>query len=251
MTPHDTDPLERLAPALPWAPDWRDVVARARRPDRARAALKKRRLVLALALVGAVAAPFVAYGAANDWWFLSSGASPTPANAPVVVTEGDWSGHAWQLVAYPSTTDGLCFGVTPKSSEGTEGAGIACAPIAGVARAGETKATPDMTITYLMAGSSGAFPAYVVGPVVDRAAQVEIRFATGRAIQLPTFAGAPLLGRVRFYATALPANVRVGPRPGGGELVDRLRGLDSNGAVVACLVPATADDGISPLSDCR
>jgi hypothetical protein len=251
MTPDHTDPLETLARELPWNPDWRDVLARAHRPGRMRTALKKRRLVLALALVGAVAAPFVAYGAANDWWFLGSGASPTPVSAPVVVREGDWSGHPWQLVAYPSTTDGLCFGVTPKGAAAGGGAGMACAPIAGVARTDQTKATPDMTITYLISGSSRAFPAYVAGPVVDRAAEVEIRFATGGALRVPTFAGAPSLGRVRFYAAELPADVHLGPGPGDRQLVDRLTGLDSSGAVVACLVPATAVDGISPLSDCR
>ena len=257
MTPHHTDPLETLAPELPWAPDWADVVARARGRRRHPAGARtrfgptKRRRVLVLVLVAAVAVPFVAYGAASDWWFLSSGASPRPVHAPVVVKEGEWSGHAWQLVAYPSTTDGLCFGVTPKGAAAGEGAGMACAPIAGAARTDETRATPDMTITYLISGSSRDFPAYVAGPVVDRAAEVEIRFATGGALRVPTFAGARSLGRVRFYAAELPADVHLGSRPTNRAPVERLSGLDSSGTVVACLVPGTAVEGISPLSDCR
>ena len=49
--------------------------------------------------------------------------------------------HPWQLVAYPSTTDGLCFSITPKVS-GAEprGGGMACGPVAGVSRTPATKA---------------------------------------------------------------------------------------------------------------
>jgi hypothetical protein len=243
MTPHDRDPLDALVPALPWSPDWSDVLARARPPARR----TQRRLVLALALVAAVAVPLVAYGSKSDWWFLSSG-SPPATNAPVVVKEGEWSGHAWKLVAYLSSTDGLCVSLTPTGAEPAgEGAAMGCGPIAGVPRTEETKRTPDMTITYLMAAASRTFPGYVVGPVVDRATQVEIRFAGGRTMRLATFAGVPSLGSVRFYASELPAGVVPGP---GHELVEELRGLNASGAVVACLVPRTAVDGVSPLADC-
>lgn len=256
MTRFSTDPLDRLAPALPWEPNWPDVLHRAdtgtRAPDRA--AGKKRRLLLAFAVVGVVAVPLVAYGAASDWWFLGSGSPPPPAAAPVIVKEGEWSGHAWQLVAYPSTTDGLCVSMTPKGSmAGGEGAAMSCAPIAGVPRTPETKATPDMTITVLAGLGSNKLPAYIVGPVVGAAAEVAIRFSRGQMLRMPTFSGPASLGNVRFYAAELPADIRpvTPPQPGERPFVDKLIGLDSEGNVVACLVPSAAVEGVSPLSDCR
>ena len=245
MTPHDRDPLDALVPAMPWSPDWSDVLARACPPARRN---KQRRLVLALALVAAVAVPLVAYGSKSDWWFLGSG-SPPATNAPVVVEEGTWSGHPWKLVAYPSSTDGLCVSLTPSGAEPAgEGAAMECAAIAGVPRTSATKPSPDLTVTYLISAGSRAFPAYVVGPVVDGASEVEIRFAGGRRMRLPTFSGSQSLGRVRFYAGPLPAGVV--PAPGRAP-VDRVTGLDENGEVVACLVPKTAEGGGSPLADCR
>ena len=62
--------------------------------------------------------------------------------APVVVKEGVWSGHPWELIAYPSTTDGLCLAVAPKGAQARgDGAAMSCAPQIGVAR------TPDGAVT--------------------------------------------------------------------------------------------------------
>jgi len=242
--------LDRLAPAHGWAADWSDVLERAgaRRPARL---ITKHRLVLALVVLAAVLVPLAAVGAANDWWFLRFGAGPPPMKAPVVVKDGDWSGHLWQLVAYPSTTDGLCFSITPKDStvEGT-GGGMSCGPFAGVSRTPETKASPDMTITFLSGGASPQLPAYIAGPVIDEAATVQIRFGNGEVVRIPTFAGPESLGNVRFYATQLPAGVQDTPRTF-STFLKSVAGLDANGEVVACLAPHSARDGLSPLSDCR
>jgi hypothetical protein len=227
--------------------------------------LPKRRLMLALALLAAALVPVAALGAANDWWFLQSH-GPKPVSAPDVVKEGEWSGHPWQLIAYPSGRVGLCVSVAPAGSTagGREripfspppGGATSCAPFVGVPTA-ETKGSSKMTITALSGAASDELPAYIVGPVIDKASTVEIKFGTGEVLRLPTFRGAASLGRVRFYAAQLPATI---PMPVPGQRIedqrsfidiDTLAGLDSDGNVVACLAPRTAVNGISPASDCE
>lgn len=242
--------LDQLAPANGWVADWPDVLERAGARRSARL-ITKRRLVLALVALAAVLVPLAAVGAANDWWFLRFGGTPVPASAPVVVKEGEWSGHPWQLVAYPSTTDGLCVSITPQGAglDGTGGA-MGCGPFAGISRTPETKASPDMTITFLSGGASPELPAYIAGPVIDRATTVEIRFGTGKVLRVPTFTGPESLDHVRFYATQLPAGLETTPRTF-RTFLKSVAGLDANGEVVACLAPLTAKDGISDLADCR
>jgi hypothetical protein len=176
---------------------------------------------------------------------LRFGAAPAPARAPVVVREGEWDGHPWQLIAYPSTTDGLCFAVTPASSTADgQGAAMSCAPIAGIAHTSSTKPSPDMTITYLSGSASDRLQAYIAGPVIASAYEVEVQLENGELLRVPTFAAPESVGDVRFYAAPLPSGVKAA-QP------ERLTGLDESGDVVACLVPQTAVDGVSPLSDCR
>jgi hypothetical protein len=220
--------------------------------------LTKRRLALALALVAAALVPLAALGAASDWWFLGNHA-PTPTSAPDVVKEGEWSGHRWQLIAYPSNTDGLCVSVTPAgSNEDGSGGAMSCGPIVGVPRTTEARASSQITITFLTGAKSRELPAYIVGPVIDRASTVEIHYKTGEVLRLPTFSGSASLGHIRFYAAQLPASI---PMPVPGQRLDahnapsfmptKLAGLDSDGNIVACLIPRTAVDGVSPHSDCR
>src|SRR4051812_41262606 len=183
------DALELLAPALAWQADWSDVLLRA---GEAKAGsvpsmrFRKRRVVVALAVLAAVLIPLAAVAATNDWWFLRFDSAPRPTHGPVVVKKGEWSGHPWEMVAYPSATDGLCISVTPK---GGAGAAMGCGPVVGAPRTRETKNSPDMKITFLFSGAGGALPSYVVGPVIEQASEVEIRFVDGRSLQVPTFAG--------------------------------------------------------------
>jgi hypothetical protein len=238
------DALDHLAPPLPWQADWTDVLLRAgeRRAGRfVPNGLRKRRFVVALVVLAAMLIPLAAIASTNDWWFFKSGNAPRPLNAPVVVKEGEWSGHPWQLIAYPSSTDGICFVVTPKNSMQSGGA-MNCAPFAGVSRTADTKASPDMTITYL-SGSGPLLPTYIAGPVIDKAVEVEIRFTNGEDIRLQTFGAPSPLDHIRFYATQVLDNAL--PR------LKWLAGRDRDGKIVACLAPNTAKDGVSPLKDCE
>jgi hypothetical protein len=236
--------------------------------------LTRRRLVLPPALLAAALVSLAALGAAGDWSFRQND-GPTPAStpvvakgegsgdpfpssesAPVVVKEGEWSGRRWQLTAYPSSGHGLCFSVAPLGSslDGSGGA-MSCAPFVGVPRTEETRGSSEMTITFLSGAARPGLPAYIAGPVIDKASTVEIQFGTGEVLRLPTFSGAVSLGRVRFYATQLPASIRM-PRPdpliqNQATFINTLAGLDGDGNVVACLAPRTAVGGGSPLSHCQ
>jgi hypothetical protein len=243
------DVLDRLASADAWVSDWPNVLERAGY-RRALRLVTKRRVIVAFAAVAAVLVPLAAFAAANDWWFLGVGGAPTPTSAPVVVKEGEWDGHPWQLVAYPSTTDGLCVSVTPKRSAGLGSGAMSCGPLAGVSRTPETKGSADMTITYLSGGASKELPAYIAGPVIDNALTVDVHFGNGQILRLPTFAGPPPLEHVRFYAAALPAGPGMTPTTS-ASILEWLAGVGADGRVVACLAPRTAKDGISSLSDCR
>jgi hypothetical protein len=221
--------LNELAPGESWQADWDDVLARIS-PRR----VPRRLLVVAAALAAAVVVPLVALSAVNDWWFFRYGEAPAPAHAPVVVQKGDWSGHRWQLVAYPSADGGLCLSMNPISKKGSYGAAMECA---------------RLPITYLAGGPTSVLPGYVAGPVIGAAVKVRIGFASGRSVTVPTFGAPAPLDRWRFYLTRAdfpPTRRRTFPGP-----IVSVAGLDDHGTVVACLVPATARNGLSPLSDCR
>jgi hypothetical protein len=244
------DILDRLAPTNGWVSDWPDVLERAEVSHPVRL-VTKRRLVIVLALLVAVLAPLAAVGAANDWWFFQNGGGPAPTSAPFVVKTGEWGGHAWQFVAYPSTTDGLCYGITPTShSANGEGGALACSPFAGIPRTGLTKLSPDMTISDLSSSGTPELPAYIAGPVIDSATSVEIRLTNGQTLHTKTFGAPSPLTRVRFWAIPLPDGVAVTAHPFPSP-VSWLAGLNADGTIVACLAPQTAKDGISPISDCH
>lgn len=237
------DPLDQLVANAQWEPDWEGVLARVGAPPRRlrSAHMTRRRVLIALVILTAVLVPLAAIAADSDWWFLRSGGAPTPSSAPVVVKEGEWDRKSWKLIAYPSTTKGLCVSLTPNNVEGT-GAVMGCAPILGVPRTDQTTGA-DLGITYVT-GISDAFPPFVAGPVTGKAETVEINFQTGETLRLPTFSGPESLGDVRFYAAQLPPSLT-------SPAIAKLVGLDKNGIIVACLVPIAAGDGVPPLSACQ
>jgi hypothetical protein len=247
--------LEQLVGRAKWRPDWPDALARAGEPSVGHRRVR-RRVVVALVVVVAILAPLAALAAANDWWFFKTPGSPTPTSAPVVVRTGAWDGHGWRLVAYPSTTDGLCVSMIPGDGDNNSyGSAIGCGTFAGVARTTATKASPDMTITFLSSSATRVLPAYIVGPVIEQATMVEVRFANGETVRTPTFAAPHPLDHVRFYATPLPKDQMPTTRGSGSPPrvapLQWLAGLDQNEHVVACLAPSSASNGGSPLSACR
>ena len=239
----DDDVLNRLAPRLPWEPDWADVLGRAdvREGRRLPTLRAKRGFVVVLAVLAAVLIPLIALGAVNQWWFFKSGFAPTPAGRPVVVKVGNWGGRRWEMDAYRSSTNGLCIAMTAVGAKVPgEGNVMGCLPFVGIARTKETKGT-DLTITYMSRAGNKEFPAYIAGPVIDAALRVEIRFPDGRTLRVPTFAAPASLGRVRFYATPLPAH----------EFIPTwVAGLDKNANVIACLI-VDRGGGPSPLTACK
>ena len=245
-----SDALERLAPPQHFADDWDDVLGRVGEPasqsaDRPRAQRRQRWLVaaaVAAAIVVPVAAATVA--ARSDWWFFASHV-PAAATPPVVVKSGTWDGKRWELVAYRTASDGICFSMTPSASATSAGVGAAmnCGGFAPATPSGSPEGGPH-GITYL-SGSSPELPTYVVGPVIDTADEVVIYFANGDVLRTPAFDAPASLGAVRFYAARVPESV-VRPPIGHGETsLQKLLGLNKDGQVVACLTLSAASQCFS------
>ncbi len=222
--------------------DWARVLREAHGTSRRRRR-PTRRIVLLVAIIAAILVPLVAVAASHEWWFFRfDGSAPPPATPVVVVKEGVWDGKAWQLVAYRSTTDGICFGITPTNSRAGEGAGLNCDQIDGVPRTAESKPYARHGITYLEVSSS-ELPSHVAGPVVDQAIEVAIHFDDGTVVRTPTFAAPESLGSaIRFYLVRLNA---VQP-----PSIEKLVGLDAAGHIVACLTTPMPESGVQ-LSACE
>jgi hypothetical protein len=214
--------------------------------------LNPRRLVIIAAIVAAIAIPLAALAASQNWWFFRfSGGAPTPITGVTVVRSGSWDGQGWQLTAYRSGTDGICFSMTPTATAHStgEGAAMNCDQIAGVPRTAQSKQYTPHAITFL-SGSFVRFPAYVVGPVIATADEVVIHLADGTTLRTATFDAPEELGSaIRFYATRLPAPLQprgLPPRLG----IRKLVGLAHDGRIVACLVVPMPEQGV-PLSACQ
>jgi hypothetical protein len=210
-----------------------------------------RRPLLLVAVVGlAILIPVTAFAVGHDWWFFRFGDAPAPVTGVVVVKTGVWDGKGWQLTAYRSSTDGLCYGLGPTGTENGEGAMMACGGIAGVPRTPQSKPGSPYAITYGMgSGSRGVLPAFIYGPVTDRADEVVVAFRNGAVLRTPTFAAPSALGApVRFYAAQLPPSVPP-LRIGLPEVLEKLVGLDRDGRIVDCMTLPSRPEG-EPLSAC-
>lgn len=264
MTEHLYSVLDELVPRFDnESGDWNRVIADARsgepvttsaRPldmtserSRSRRWLNRRRIVVIAIAVVAIATPLIA-AASRDWWFLHFGGVPEPITDVTVVKTGEWDGKPWQLVAYRSAMKGVCYGVMPRSASGStgdgEGGALACARITGVPQEGDSGEQP-LGVTFL-SGSSPALPAYIAGPIVDSADEVEIHLVGGAVMRTPTFDAPDELGSIRFYAAQLPETESSGGRS--HVEVRKLVGIDRDGEVVACLdLPFPTG---TPLSTC-
>lgn len=223
-----SDVLDRLAPVYEFAADWDDVLARAGVPSGSSRAKTQRRLALLAALIAAIVVPLTAIAESRDWWFFGAGA-PEPATPVFVVKTVEWDGERWELVAYRTLNDGLCFSMSPAAANG-RGA-MNCDQIVGVTR--EWKQETPRAITYLTGRPSIERPGYIVGAVTDEAGEVAVYFINGDVLRTEAFAAPQSLGAIRFYAARLPGSmlhIALGSR-----FVDKLVGLDRDGRLVACL----------------
>ena len=258
MTEHLYSVLDELVPRFDnERGDWSRVIAGARArelvtnsvrpPDttsgrhRPRRWLTRRPIAVIAIAVVAIATPLLAAGS-QDWWFLRA-PLPDPITDVKVVKTGEWDGKPWQLVAYRSAREGVCYGVLPRSTSGSgdgEGGGFSCIRIAGVPQESDSEEA-RLGVLYL-SGPSPALAAYVAGPIVDSAEEVEIHLVGGEVIRTPTFDAPDELGSIRFYAAQLPET------DSSGGQVQKLVGIDRDGEVVACLdLPFPTG---TPLSTC-
>jgi hypothetical protein len=238
-----SDVLDRLAPVQEFAPDWDDVLARSGLRSVPRRAKTRRRLVLVAALLVAIVVPLAAIAESRDWWFFNAGA-PAPATDVFVVKTGEWNGWRWELVAYRTVNDGLCFAMAPSGSNG-RGA-MNCDHLVGVTR--EWNGTTPHAITYLSSGPSIDLPGYIVGAVTDPAVEVAVYFVDGDVLRTETFAAPSSLGAIRFYATQLGGSMPLPARD--SRFLDKLVGYDREGRIVACLnLPLPPAESV-PLPGC-
>lgn len=234
--------LDRLAPTegLPSAA-WSEVLARAGvRAPRPASGRRRGRLLIALTVLLVALVAVLSLAASQDWWFFRFGQGPQPVSAVAVVSSGGWQGIPWELTAYRSRSDGICFALTPRPAGAAAGSGAAidCDTITGVPRTAQTKPSKPHGITYLTGVATGGFPHYIVGMVVAAATRVEVVVGNGTPISTPTIAApASLQSRVRFYAVQLPPHARV----------LSVRGKDAGGKIVASLaIPAAISKLASP-----
>jgi hypothetical protein len=269
-----TDPitaaLDAYVPAFEAAEgNWQAILSAASVPAsvspplrasrRTRRHLLRRRNVLVALVVVAIVAPLAAV-AANRWWFLRAGL-PHPTKQPNVVTRGSWSGHQWELVAYPSKGYGLCWGITfpghtPRIRPGIGQSyssgmavhgvddGMGCGAIVGL-RHWNPADLP--TVMFESDGTNEpGYPTWIAGAVAASATHAVIRWRTGKAIRVRTFA-TPVAGyRVRLFATPVPQSLSP------FFALTSISGINQRGQVVACFnAKVVSTNGVYPLSYCK
>jgi hypothetical protein len=241
-----SEALDCLASEQQFAPTWEDILERAGMGSALDTSQRKwrRSWLIAVVVLVAVLVPLAAIGSERGWWFLSEeGMGPKPVTDVVVVKAGSWEGHDWELVAYRSDRGDICWAI---------GNGMACTWIPGVPRGPNSMPDSPVRISALRGtlGPQTQDTAYIVGPVSDKAEQVEIYLSDGQVVRTPTFAAPKELGSsIRFYATQLPSSA-LEPNPGGADSLKKLAGLDRNGRIVACLTVPFPKNGM-PLSACE
>lgn len=254
--------LDSLAPVQSELPNWANILERAGIEGKAEArrSLWKRSWIAAIVVVVAVLVPLAAIGSEQDWWFFHFGGQSLlkPLTGVSVVKTGSWDGNEWELVAFRSETEGLCFGILPtrlRAPANSAGGGLGCGSVAGVPRT--PAATPSSAMITVLTGAVGgiekneqAVP-YAVGPVSDVAVQIGIYLRDGEVVHTPAFGAPEELGApIHFYATQLPPSALPSTSEEGGRTIPitKLVGLDGAGKVVACLL---VPSGKHELSDCE
>jgi hypothetical protein len=208
----DLDPqirmvLDRLVLIPVEAGDWGRVVADSGATKPRDSLLRSRRLALALVALALLAAAFAfvpALAGQGYFWFLDYGA-PKPTTPVVTVTSiTDRSGTTWQLTAYQSEKQGLCFQLTNEARSGAAVCGSATRVGVGI-----------------FGADSGTF---VLGPVTADARRVDIVGSAGEVEAMLATAPEELGSDIKFYVTQLPVGFGA-PR--------MVRALDEQGQVIA------------------
>jgi hypothetical protein len=209
--------------------DWDGVVTDARsnlRPRRSLAPTRRRRAVLALAVVAALTVLTVmpALAVSQGWWFLTDDA-PKPTG-PVVVAINPRPADAWALTAYLADNNGrtdICYSLTP-SSEISSGGAMAC----GSNSLGEPNLPEESGATYAMISDFDFAPTsrFAFGPATLDVATVEVKLGDGSTVQARVFTAPKALGApLRFYIVRFPANAEL----------TRIIGRDSEGRVIGTI----------------
>jgi hypothetical protein len=210
----DVEPIiksefERMIPRTRSVPDWNEILRRASEWERVPTNAdpvwqapprrsRNRRLALLMAAVAALTAALAlvpALAGQGYFWFLDFDA-PKPTTPVVTVTSfTDSSGTTWQLTAYQSEHNDLCYQLTPDTNTAT-GAG-ACSEI--------------MPINSLILSNGVAHTALVAGPVTADAKRVTLVGADGEAEATVATAPDALQTEIKFYIAQLPAGMTDAP----------------------------------------
>ena len=202
--------------------DWDGVVADAlsgRRPRRSLAPTRRRRAVLALAVVGALTVLAVVPAlAVSKGWFWPEAPNPTGTVVAAINPNGSWT-----LIEYMSG-DSICYAFAPGSGRITG--------VCGASALGEASPS-DSTATF------GSTPGFIFGPAVQAVTTVDVELENGSVVTAKTITHAVtnLRAPMRFYIVEIPAKTTA----------RRILGKDSAGQVVGTItVPDETRTNQSP-----
>lgn len=239
MTEYDPEIARILNQALPYefgAADWELVLTESRSSPARRFPRRnhgKLVLLVALAFV-AVLVPLSALGIANDWWFFSVRGNPlAPTGSVITIASGRVEGAPWELIAFMTKANGLCFSVTlyPPSGNPSSAAGPAlpsqgivdasqgmagCGGVRGLA--GATWQPLVNSVEGSVTTRSGAIALVIGGPTDSSVAEVDVVESDGETVTTQSFPAPSELGLpIRFFVAALPPSTHVGVK----ELIAR------------------------------
>jgi hypothetical protein len=221
LDPQITMVLDRLVPIPAQGGDWGRVLADAGATKPRNTALRSRRLALALVALAALAAAFAfvpALAGQGYFWFLDHPGAPKPTTPVVTVTSiTDRSGVKWELTAYKSEDQGLCFQLTPELTGEGRGGGGACGS--------------PLPIGTMMITSDAFNRMFILGPVTSDAQRVEIRGSAGQVEAKVAAAPEALRSDVKFYVAQLPATMADAPMT--------VKALDDQGDLIASFAVPT------------
>jgi hypothetical protein len=216
--------------------DWDGVVADAHSGRRLRRSQapnhRRRRAVLALAIVGALAVFTVvpALAVSQGWlFFRESRGIMTPRTHAVTLTGAvpDGSGSSWSLGAF-MTDGGVCYGIAPSGSTGGSEAWACDIDIS-------ESSEPSRALGFLAYRDAKSGSELVAGETVASVENVEIELANGGSIKVSTIpAPESFQTRLRFYLAALPASSNP----------SRVVGKDNEGQVVGAAELVALKEGV-------